>query len=178
MRVVKLAGKNISLGPIYKKDLALFLKWINDTELTKYLNAHPNVYTFYDEQAFFERISKDKTTRVFAILRKGRTIGSCDLKEIDPVNRTATLGIMIGDKGCWNKGYGTEAMRLLLEYGFATLNLKNIMLKVYAFNERAIRVYEKCGFRVIGRRRKARFYDGQYYDEVFMDILADECLII
>ena len=73
-----------------------------------------------------------------------------------------------------NRGYGTEAVELLLGYGFNVLNLNNIMLTVFAFNKRALRCYEKAGFRVIGKRRKARFYAGRYHDEIFMDILAQE----
>ena len=82
--------------------------------------------------------------------------------------------IFIGDKDYRSKGYGTEAIRLVLEYGFKYLNLKNINLDVFAFNERAIKCYEKCGFKEYGRRRKCKFVNGVYYDVISMDILDEE----
>jgi len=93
---------------------------------------------------------------------------------LDHINRTAEVGIFIGEKSCWNKGYGEEAMRLLLDYAFNILNLESIMLNVYAFNTRAIRCYRKIGFKEIGRRRRARRIQGTSYDIIYMDLLAEE----
>ena len=101
-------------------------------------------------------------------------IGGCGLINPDHLNRTAEAGIFIGEKSCWNKGYGEEAMRLLLDYAFNILDFNNIMLNVYAYNTRAIRCYRKIGFREIGRRRRARRIQGRSYDILFMDILAQE----
>lgn len=96
------------------------------------------------------------------------------LEDINWINRTATLGIFIGDKEFRSKGYGTEAIRLILEYGFKYMNLYNIKLDLMEFNERALKCYEKCGFKEYGRRRKCKFVNGKYYDSISMDILADE----
>ena len=84
------------------------------------------------------------------------------------------VGLVIGDRAYWGKGYGFEAMQLLLDYGFNLLNLHNIMLGVFAFNQRALRLYQKLGFREIGRRRQARMIAGQRHDVIFMDLLATE----
>lgn len=73
-----------------------------------------------------------------------------------------------------NKGYGTEAIQLILDYGFNYLNLNNIKLDVLSFNERAIACYKKCGFKEYGRRRKSEFINGKYYDRISMDILKEE----
>jgi RimJ/RimL family protein N-acetyltransferase len=81
---------------------------------------------------------------------------------------------MIGDKEFQNRGYGQEAIRLLLDYAFNLLNLNSVMLGTYAFNTRAIAAYKKVGFREIGRRRQARLIAGKAYDDIFMDILAEE----
>lgn len=89
-------------------------------------------------------------------------------------NRTGEVGIFIGDESNRNNGYGTEVLRLLLDYGFNYLNLNNIMLKVKSFNKRAIKCYEKVGFKEFGRRRESYFLNGKYYDDVHMDILASE----
>ena len=80
----------------------------------------------------------------------------------------------IGSKDYRNNGYGTEAIRLILEFGFKYLNLKNIKLDLMEFNERALKCYTKCGFKEYGRRRKCRFIDGMYYDAIEMDILDEE----
>ncbi len=84
------------------------------------------------------------------------------------------LGIVIGEKAHWGRGYGQEAIKLLLDYGFHLLNLNNIMVGVFAYNQRAINCYRKVGFREVGRRRQARIIGGKKYDVVFMDMLAQE----
>jgi RimJ/RimL family protein N-acetyltransferase len=93
---------------------------------------------------------------------------------VDSVNRHAMLGIFIGEEAYRGRGYGPEAIRLLLDYGFNLLNLNSVMLGVMSFNQRAVRCYEKVGFREIGRRREARIIGGQRFDGILMDILADE----
>jgi len=84
------------------------------------------------------------------------------------------LGIVIGEKDCWGKGYGQDAVRLLLDYAFNLLNLNSIMLGTFSFNERAIACYKKVGFREIGRRRQARIIGAKRFDAILMDILAEE----
>ena len=96
------------------------------------------------------------------------------LHEINNINRTATLGIFIGNKDYRSKGYGTEAIKLILDFGFNYLNLNNIDLALMEFNKRALKCYEKCGFKKIGRRRKCKFINGRYYDSILMDILSEE----
>jgi RimJ/RimL family protein N-acetyltransferase len=81
---------------------------------------------------------------------------------------------MIGEKSCWDKGYGTETMRLLLEHGFNTLNLHRIWLQVFAKNKRGIRAYEKAGFQFEGTFRDADYQHGQYQDVHFMSVINDE----
>lgn len=101
-------------------------------------------------------------------------IGLCVLFAIDKVDRKAMFGITIGEKSYWDKGYGQEATKLILDFGFNLLNLNNIMLGVFSYNQRAINCYKKVGFKEIGRRRQARIISGKKYDMVLMDILAEE----
>lgn len=112
----------------------------------------------------------------FAIvtLEDNKLIGSISIENINHIKRRGTLGIFIGDKDYRSKGYGTEAIRLILEYGFKYLNLNNIKLDLMEFNERALKCYKKCGFKEYGRRRKSEFVNGKYYDTIEMDILAEE----
>jgi RimJ/RimL family protein N-acetyltransferase len=112
----------------------------------------------------------------FAIITRedDRLIGNCGFVTTDEVQRKAEVGIVIGEKDYLGKGYGTEAMNLLLDFGFNIRNLHSIRLLVYSYNERAIKCYEKCGFKAIGRHREAIRINGEYFDEVRMDILEDE----
>jgi RimJ/RimL family protein N-acetyltransferase len=96
------------------------------------------------------------------------------LEDINYQHRRATFGILIGDKDCWGRGYGTEATRLTLDYGFHALSLHNIMLSVSSANTAAIRAYTRAGFRVIGSRRECRREGGSVLDSLFMDCLATE----
>jgi RimJ/RimL family protein N-acetyltransferase len=107
-------------------------------------------------------------------LKTNKAIGRCMLFAIDQVDSRAMLGIAIGDKTYWDKGYGQEATELLLDYGLNLLNLHNVMLGVYSFNQRAISCYRKIGFKEIGKRREARIICGKKYDVVLMDMLATE----
>jgi RimJ/RimL family protein N-acetyltransferase len=94
--------------------------------------------------------------------------------DLDYLNQTGEIGIFIGNKKCWNNGYGAEALTLLMNYGFKALNLHNIFLKVYSFNERAIKCYKKIGFKIIGKRREALLRGQDRHDIIHMDILPDE----
>ena len=120
--------------------------------------------------------SKKEEGATFAIIesKTDKLIGSCGIDEINNIRRTATLGIFIGDDEARNKGYGTEVIKLLLDFGFNYLNLHSIQLHVMAFNKRAIRCYEKGGFKEVGRRREAYYLNGKYYDIITMDILKKE----
>jgi RimJ/RimL family protein N-acetyltransferase len=94
--------------------------------------------------------------------------------DTDWISRNAEVGIVIGEKDYWNKGYGSEAMQLMLKHGFETLNLHRIWLRVYGFNTRAIRAYEKSGFVHEGRKREASFIQGKYHDVLIMSVLQPE----
>jgi RimJ/RimL family protein N-acetyltransferase len=103
-------------------------------------------------------------------------VGNCSFHVQDWRVRSAELGIFIGDKAYWGKGYGSEVMRLLLAHGFGILNLNRIYLRVYENNQRAIRAYEKAGFVHEGRMRQAEFRNGGYEDILLMSVLRSEWL--
>jgi len=172
----KLVGDNIYLSPKTADEeiIEKFTEWLNDFEVTDYTGRSAKVLTLEDERKWFANPKED--AQVFFIVRMedNELIGTIGLHEINNISRTATLGIFIGDKSGRNKGYGTEAIRLILDYGFNYLNLNNIKLDVMDFNARAIASYKKCGFKEYGRRRKCYFLNGKYYDKIEMDILAEE----
>jgi RimJ/RimL family protein N-acetyltransferase len=101
-------------------------------------------------------------------------IGEITLTKIDRINRSAQVGIVIGSKPHWNKGFGTDAMRVVLRFAFDNMNLHRVWLNVYDFNVRGIKSYEKCGFTREGVQRELRFLDGRYHDSVLMGILEGE----
>lgn len=170
----KLLGDRIYLSPRNSQDIEQFTEWLNDFETTDYLGRSSQLITLEGERQFLEKDSTPEATFVIVTINDDKMIGTVSLEKIDHINRTATLGIFIGDKYFRSKGYGTEAIKLILEYGFKYLNLKNIKLDVMEFNERALKCYKKCGFKEYGRRRQSKFVDGKYYDSIEMDILNEE----
>ena len=170
----KLVGDRIYLSPRNSEDVEKFTEWLNDFETTDYTGRSGILTTLDGERKYLEENSNPEATFVIVTLEDNKMIGTVSLEDINWINRTATLGIFIGDKEFRSKGYGTEAIRLILEYGFKYMNLNNIKLDLMEFNERALKCYEKCGFKEYGRRRKCKFVNGKYYDSISMDILADE----
>ena len=170
----KLVGERIYLSPRNVEDVEIFTEWMNDFFVTDYTGRSYQTVTLQEEKEHLEKRAINKS--VFAIIdsEKDEMIGTVGLHEIDNINRTATLGIFIGNKNYWSKSYGTEAIKLILDFGFNYLNLNNIDLALMEFNQRALKCYEKCGFKEIGRKRKCKFINGKYYDSILMDILAEE----
>ncbi len=170
----KLVGEKVFLSPLNEEDAEKFAEWISDLEASLYLGQAENVISLDNQKEKLQEMMGEGYN--FAVVEKSldELIGSCGLMDVNSIHGTAELGIFIGDKNHWNKGYGTEACELLVDFGFNILNLNNIMLSVYEFNQRAFACYEKLGFKEIGRRRKAREVGGEKYDEVFMDLLAEE----
>lgn len=169
-------GKLVRLRAYETKDIEAAKTYINDPELKYYLMPGvPFPMTLSDETKFIEGISAFKDNYSFAIdTLEGHYIGGCGLNNVDWKNRVAMVGIFIGDKDYWGKGYGSDAMTVLINFIFNEMNLNRIMLNVYGFNKRAIKSYEKCGFVKEGLLRQALFKGGQYHDEVIMSILREE----
>jgi RimJ/RimL family protein N-acetyltransferase len=173
----KIVGEKCYLSPVNPEDFEEYTEWLNDPEIYENLQVQPSIISLYKEKDILEKMAKSNDT-VFAIvdLKENKLIGNCGLHNVDSINQTAILGIFIGDKEYLSKGYGTEAIKLLLNYGFRFLNLQNIMLEVFSYNKRAIKSYKKAGFKEIGVRRKAKFFKNERFDILFMDILKEEFL--
>jgi len=171
-------GKRIRLRAPEKDDLPTFVKWINDPEVTAGLSLFLPMSMAQEEQWFDDMLKRPVEEHPLSIEVQSENewiiIGNIGFFDFDSIARSAEAGILIGDKDYWNKGYGTEAMKLLLKHGFETLNLHRIFLRVYEDNPRAIRCYEKTGFIHEGRMRQARFSQGKYADILFMGILREE----
>ena len=174
-----LRGSKVLLRPIKRSDVPLFLKWFNDREVTQYLAMYLPM-TEMGEEKWMQDLATTRanSTALFVIeafsIDATQPIGSISLNELNPKDRGATFGIAIGDKEYWGQGCGTEAARLLVKYGFEQLNLHRICSAVYSFNERSQRMHKRMGFIEEGRRRKAIFKNGQYWDVVEFGMLSEE----
>jgi RimJ/RimL family protein N-acetyltransferase len=169
----KLVGKKCYLSPIDINDVRKFTEWLNDLELTVNLTLYNSIINVENEKVFLENLSKEHNYSIID-LETNELIGNCGFLEVDNLNQTGEVGIFIGNKSFWGKGYGTEALTLLLDYGFKALNLHNIQLKVYDYNKKGIRSYERIGFKLIGIRRNALYRNMERHNIIFMDILVNE----
>lgn len=173
---VILSGEKCALVTCSIEDAELWAKWDNDLTVTIPLGDEAYTPTNFEKETEQIKNILQNQSPVFGILdnESGRLIGRCMLFNLDWVNRSAMMGVVIGETDFWGLGYGQESVRLLLEYGFQLLNLNSIMLGVFEFNQRAIACYQKIGFKEIGRRREARLIGEKKYDAIMMDILASE----
>ena len=171
----KIEGDRIYLSPMCIEDADKYVEWFCNFKTTDGIRKSGNVMTVEAEKAWIQK-SLESCDLQFAIVNKetNELIGNCGYPKISRQDRTAEVGIFIGAEENRSKGYGTEALKLLLDYGFNYLNLHSIMLCVMSFNERAIACYKKVGFKEAGRLRENYFLNGKYYDVVYMDILENE----
>ncbi len=176
--IINITGEKVCLGPAAREHIPLFARWANDFAVTVLAGDPLRPRSLESYEAEYERTSTSDSLHSawFVIYERMtlRPIGEVGLRHISPVHHTADLGIYIGEKDCWGKGYGTEAVILVLDYGFTVLGLHNIMLTTFSYNERAIRAYKRAGFREFGRRRECVRLGARLYDDVYMDCLAAE----
>ena len=170
----KISGERVYLSPINSDEAEKYTRWINDLDTTINLSMASKIISLDMEKEFLDNIQKEGYSFAIVQQEKDELIGTCGLVGVDMVQRTAELGIFIGESQKRGRGYGAEAISLLLDYAFNLLNLNSIMLGTFSFNERAIACYKKVGFREIGRRRQARIMGAKKFDAILMDILAEE----
>lgn len=170
-------GEKVKLRAYKREDVTRACEFVNDSEVKLHLVSDIPYPTMFEQELKWieEQINlKDGYNFAIEALEEGKYIGGCGIFRIDWLNRTTMVGIMIGDKDYWNKGYGTDAMKVLIKFIFEHMNLNKIKLNVFGFNKRAIKCYEKCGFKVEGVLKQELFRDGQYYDEYAMALLKEE----
>lgn len=165
----------VALTEVTTDDLPAMFNWINDREQVLF-NAPYKPVSLSRHQEWFEAFQRRTDAVLFAIrlAQTGELIGTCQLHAIHPVHRSAELQIRLGSPSERGKGYGTDAVRLLLDFAFKDLNLRRVYLHVFSTNLAAIRVYEKAGFTREGLLRSAAYINGEYVDVVAMGILQEE----
>ena len=167
----------IRLRELERADLPALNRWRNDPELLDLLGNNFLFIAGAVDEKWYESYlaSRDHNVRLAITLGPdGQYVGNVNLTGIHPVNRSAEFSILIGEKTVWGKGVGLEATRLMLAHAFGDRNLHRVYLGVLAGNERALRLYERVGFRAEGTQREAVFKNGAYHDLVTMAMLRHE----
>lgn len=176
-----IVGEQVRLRAIEEQDLPHFVKWLNDPQVRQNL-ALIIPLSQRDEQEWYEDMRKrEPYARPLAIEIQpdpGKDhwvfVGNCLLFGFDWQSRQAEIGIHIGEKGYWDQGFGTRAVKLLCKHGFETLNLNRIWLRVFESNQRAIKAYQNAGLSIEGKFRQGVYREGKYLDVIIMSVLRSE----
>ena len=172
------SGQLVKLRAYKEEDIEKATVYINDEEVKKLMDSTiPFPMTKWQEEEWIRsRKANTDFTYDFAIedLKTGKYIGGCSINECDVKNRTCVVGIMIGDKEYWGKGYGSDALKVLIKFIFEEVNMNKIKLNVFSFNNRAIACYKKVGFKEEGILRKEIYRNGKYHDEIIMAIFNED----
>lgn len=170
-----LQGERVYLRPLGQDDVDFYYQSLYHPE-TRKLTGTQKHYTREQIAQYLASKAQDSSSvlLVIALCENDQLIGDVQIGGIDTYNRNAFIRIAIHQPAYQSKGYGSEALLLMLDYGFGILNLHRIELNVFAYNERAIRAYEKLGFQREGVQRQALYYDHRYHDSILMSMLAGE----
>lgn len=174
----KISRGNVYLSPINPEDYEILTKWMNDSRITDGVNNTKSIISMISEKDFLEKYSKDDdpSTKALAIIKKegDKLLWIVDLWRINYIDQIATIWIWIWDFEEHNKWYWADAINAILLFGFHTLNLRNIDLHVFTFNQWAIRCYQKVWFKEYGRRKETHYCNWKFRDEIYMDITKEE----
>ncbi|GAB4320924.1 MAG: GNAT family protein [Candidatus Sumerlaeia bacterium] len=169
-------GERVYLRALETTDAALLRRAANDPQVrTTFFTNYPA--NLAQQEDVIRRLYQDRTTLLLAVCTRepdGRAVGVTGFHRIDWVGRMATFSLIIADPDAWGRGFGSEATRLMIEYGFDVLNFHRIQLHVFDGNEAAKRIYKKAGFREEGRLREAMVQNGRWHDFLVMGLLEDE----
>lgn len=174
----KVSRGNVYLSPLNTEDYEVLAKWMNDSRITDWVNNTKSILSITSERNFLENISRnwDPTLKALAIVKKDddKFLWIVDLSRINHIDQIATIWISIWDIEEHNKWYWADALNAILLYWFHTLNLRNIDLHVFSFNEWAIKCYQKVWFKEYGRRKETHYCNWKFRDEIYMDITKEE----
>ena len=174
----KVSRGNVYLSPLNTEDYEVLAKWMNDSRITDWVNNTKAILSITSERNFLENISRneDPTLKALAIIKKegDKFLWIVDLSRINHIDQIATIWISIWDFEEHNKWYWADALNAILLYWFHTLNLRNMDLHVFSFNEWAIKCYQKVWFQEYGRRKESHYCNWKFRDEIYMDITKSE----
>jgi RimJ/RimL family protein N-acetyltransferase len=172
----ELRGQKVTLRRHRPDDLPAIIRWYRDPELGRLTRYHSAPMSAEEVERFFRGrlMSDDALAYAIEELPTHRLIGFTTFSGLDAENNSVLFHITIGERDAWGRGLGSEATELMLSHAFDNLELHRVGLSVFSYNTRAIRAYEKVGFRHEGRLRDAIARDGRYWDEIQMGILSEE----
>ena len=169
-----LTGPRVYLSPMRVEDAEIYCRWLNDPAVTEKLGMSGKGNMPLESERKWITENGDRYQYAIVHLSDDVLLGNCGFNKIDALNQSAEVGVFLGDESQWNKGYGAEALGLLVTYGFRQLNLHSIYLHVFGFNARAMACYCKLGFTECGRRHESHYINGAWQDEVTMELLRDD----
>lgn len=165
---------SVSIRLLTLDDVSIeYLSWLRDPEVCQYLESRWSVYTMEDLTNYVKSVN-DGNNFLFGVFLDNKHIGNIKIGNVNWIHRFADVGIMIGDKSIWGRGYGTKAIELATEYAFNELNLHHLIAGIYANNIASYKAFLKAGYREIGRFTKRRFFRGIYVDEILMERVNDK----
>lgn len=170
----KITGERIYLSPTDKEETGSYICWMNDRAVAEPFGEYGRINGSQEDLGWIYRPPEHMQRYAIVLLEGDELIGSISIHNIDHLNRNAFIGIFIGSSEHRGKGLGGEALRLILDYGFRTLNLRSIGLSVHEDNPGAIACYKKAGFREVGRLPEWVFKDGRYVDKLYMCVTKRE----
>lgn len=171
-----LIGRKVTLRPGDESDIYLLSRWYNDKELNRLAGWSDSKVTANKLRYNISKSFGYDPMNLMIDDENGKPIGTIQLYDFNEQDKSCKLGIRIGDRDYWGRGYGEDAVNTLLEYAFMKIDIYRVTLKVYEYNERAVKCYLKCGFQYEGRTRHSAFIDGQFYDEIIMGALKGDLL--
>jgi RimJ/RimL family protein N-acetyltransferase len=174
LRQENLVGNKVTLRPGDESDIYLLSKWYNDVELNKLAGWSDSKVTVQKLRYNISRSFGYDPMNLMIDNEDGKPIGTIQLYDFNEQDKSCKLGIRIGDRDYWGKGYGEDAVKTLLEYAFMKIDIYRVTLRVYEYNERAVKCYLKCGFQYEGRLRHSACIDGEFYDEIIMGALKSD----
>jgi len=171
-----IVGNNVLIRSVEQEDLPHIYNWYNDFELKELFDFVINFKSFEELTEQFNQYQNSHNIIDFTIVEKETKmpVGRCMLTDIDYVNKKSLCSLYIGDSKSRDKGYGTEAMILLMKFAFHDLGLNRLGLWVFDYNKRAIKCYKRCGMKVEGILREGVYRNGKYHDMYLMGILRNE----
>ena len=174
----QIVGRLVALRRPHPNDLPSVVDWYRDREIARLTRYQARPMSQTEVERFFElrMLAPDALAYSIVELPDWRLIGFTTFSSLDGDNGSVMFHITIGERGAWGRGLGTEVTELMLGHAFERLGLHRVGLSVFSYNLRAVRAYEKAGFRIEGRLREAILRDGIYWDEIHMGVLATEWL--
>lgn len=169
-----LNGDRLSLRKIASSDVTeTYLNWMNDNEVTRHLESRFQKYSIQNLKEYVINLEEDQNNFLFAIIIKKnqRHIGNIKLGPINRIHLFAEIGLLIGEKDCWGKGYASEAIELICHFAFSYLNLNKLTAGCYQTNIGSLKAFQKTGFIVEGVINKQYLSDGKYIDGIRLGLL-------